>query len=131
MVAKTRDEPGSARLSLDQVPSSAKRAREFVREHATLWECDDPHEIAALLTSEVVTNAVTYAAPPLALALWRRHDSVRVEVEDGSSKLPELRETGLDGTGGRGLLIVEALARCWGSDLRDPGKVVWFEYGPC
>lgn len=121
----------TARLTLKPAPTSVGRAREFVREHLRLWECDDPEGIVALLTSEVVANAVIYAATPVALALRQRDDALRVEAEDGCPTLPEIRIPAWDDPRGRGLLLVEALARCWGAEPRGAGKVVWFEYGPC
>ena len=45
---------------------------------------------------------------------------------DGSSEMPAMcRDTGLDSDCGRGLLLVEALSKDWGTYRRGRGKVVW------
>jgi hypothetical protein len=54
---------------------------------------------------------------------------VRVEVDDGSGDLPELRHPASDEVHGRGILLVESLATRWGVLPRAAGKTVWFEVG--
>lgn len=118
-----------ARTDLDAAPSSAKEARDFVRRVLDSWDCDDPDEVALLLTSEVVSNAVLHAATRLALDVRLDEDAdlLRVSVRDGSAR-PAAPRTPADGVpGGRGLLLVDRLARRWGSRSDGDGKVVWFE----
>lgn len=50
-----------------------------------------------------------------------------MEVADRCPGLPR-RERGAEATGGRGLLLVEALAEAWGWCPQQDGKVVWFEF---
>jgi hypothetical protein len=57
--------------------------------------------------------------------LERGVDFVRVEVRDGSTIRPALRNHGLDATTGRGLALVSQLADSWGVDVDGAGKVVW------
>ena len=54
-------------------------------------------------------------------------ERLRVEVVDHSERLPALQTPEVDAPGGRGLLIIEALAERWGVDSRATGKAVWFE----
>lgn len=116
---------------LDASPESAAVARRFVREVLDAWDCDDPDDVALLLTSEVVSNAVRHAATELAVRLRLEDDwtTLRVEVTDADGHLPEVQAPSDDATGGRGLLLVESLARRWGADATPAGKVVWFELG--
>lgn len=88
-------------------------------------------EIAELLVSEVVTNAVVHAATDIDLSVavlpGRR---VRVEVSDGSGQLPSRREYPATATTGRGLHLLEELADASGTVRSATGKTVWFEVSP-
>lgn len=118
-----------ARTELEAEASSPKAARDFVRSVLDAWDCDDPDEIALLLTSEVVSNAVLHAATRLALDVgWDEGTGVlRIEVHDGSPDEPQIRVPEPGATGGRGIVLLERLARRWGSQPEPEGKVVWFE----
>ena len=83
----------------------------------------------ALLTSELVTNAVLHAATALTVSVRVDGGRVRVEVADGSPQVPSLKEYGLDAATGRGLTVLTTLADEWGTSVDDRGKVVWFEVG--
>lgn len=119
------------RTEFDADPGSAAAARRFVREVLDAWDCDDPEDVALLLTSEVVSNAVRHAATELALrlALDEQGTTLRIEVSDADDQLPRAQEPPTDATGGRGLLLVEMLAERWGAEPTACGKVVWFELG--
>jgi anti-sigma regulatory factor (Ser/Thr protein kinase) len=85
-----------------------------------------------LLTSEVVTNALVHAravgadeGPDLVVRIHR--GSVRVEVYDVSPEVPVRRNPEPMDPGGRGMCIVDELARDWGVDHLPTGKRVWFE----
>lgn len=119
--------PG-AHTELDPAVSSARAARDFVRQTLDVWDLEDPNEIVVLLTSEVVSNAVVHAATPLVLDLDLRDDVLRVAVRDRVELLPVVREPDVGALGGRGMRLVDRLARRWGSEPdADGGKVVWFE----
>jgi len=80
-----------------------------------------------LAASELATNAVLHARGSLRVTLERTGPGeVRLEVTDGSSRLPlQRRHSQLAGTG-RGLQLVGALAEEWGVEvLAGRGKVVW------
>lgn len=79
-----------------------------------------------LLVSEVVTNAVRYAERPVTLRLLRT-DILRCEVGDDAPQLPRQRRARDMDEGGRGLFLVNRLARRWGATRLSTGKVVWFE----
>ncbi|WP_432864648.1 ATP-binding protein [Microbispora rosea] len=116
---------------LPAVPSSTSRARRLVRAVLRDWtgraEGEVP-EVAELLVSELVANAVRHGrgAPVLALAL--RDGVLRCEVEDEARVPLRARDSPPDDAeGGRGLLIVESLSRSWGVHPTSRGKAVWFE----
>lgn len=75
----------------------------------------------------MVSNAYTHALSSVRIWVEYRGEVLRVEVADDSPVLPQLREESLDATGGRGIMILDALAAAWGVRIADPGKVVWFD----
>jgi anti-sigma regulatory factor (Ser/Thr protein kinase) len=92
-------------------------------------------DTAALLVTELVSNAVEHAHSP---SLWLtveeiNADVVHVAVRDGGSQaIPRrsARAPEVHRTGGRGLFMVDALSTQWGWEPLDVGKTVWFEL-PC
>lgn len=119
----------SASLRLARVPESARLARRFITEFCKASDLseDDCHT-AALLTSELVTNAVRYGGSRATLEARRPGGVLRISVEDDN---PELPEEGLapafSAESGRGIMLVDALAARWGVEHRPGGKAVWFE----
>ncbi|NBE52805.1 SpoIIE family protein phosphatase [Streptomyces boluensis] len=116
-----------AHWQLDVDPREVGRARRLVRAQLRRWGLEQLVESAELLVSEVVTNAVRHAhGDRLALRLVRT-DVVQCEVEDGEHTLPTLLSAGSDDEFGRGLAVVNAVAREWGAARTNQGKSVWFE----
>ena len=114
-------------MELDDGPDLPGRARLFVRRQLEQWGvADDCIDTVLLLTSEVVTNALCHAAPPLHLALTHGTFGVNVDVSDSSLRAPEVGRPDFDHEGGRGLWLVETLATAWGQTLTDEKKSVWF-----
>jgi anti-sigma regulatory factor (Ser/Thr protein kinase) len=118
----------AAEIELSHEVGSAARARSFIATTLDGWECRDPHEVITLMTSELVTNAVRYADGPIIVGVTRLDQyTVRVHVSDGSPFLPVAPKSVPDTEGGRGLRIVDALARRWGTQRYERQKKVWFE----
>lgn len=90
---------------------------------------EELRQTAALLTSELVTNAVLHTATDVTVTAEVAPDAVRVEVADGSTELPTVKDYGADAATGRGLTVLDSLADQWGTRIDDLGKVVWFELG--
>lgn len=86
-------------------------------------------DVACLLTSELVTNAVIHVGAPIELVVDLDHARLAVEVIDTSSRTPALGEAKPHDTSGRGLELVEELSDCWGITHVRPGKSVWFALG--
>jgi anti-sigma regulatory factor (Ser/Thr protein kinase) len=123
-VGTTRD--GMSTLHLEPVVESTPVARHWVAAHLR----DLPAEVtgcAALLTSELVTNAVLHAATPLCVTLHILPDRIRVDVADGNPSFPSIKEYGRDAATGRGLTLFNTLASNWGVQAVEDGKIVWFE----
>ncbi|RCH64106.1 ATP-binding protein [Streptomyces sp. SDr-06] len=87
-------------------------------------------EVAELLTSELVTNALVHTDHGAVVTATVGENGLRVEVRDFVSARPTPNAPSADdGTHGRGLLLVQALADAWGVREHGMGKVVWFELG--
>ncbi len=118
---------------LSTSPHSVRQARRFVSDCLGDAADDEASEVAVLLTSELVTNAIQHGGPhsPSASVRLSVHDLVgrfRVEVEDAGQDMPVLGDGAPTGVGGRGMLLVERLADQWGCERLDGGnKVVWIE----
>jgi two-component sensor histidine kinase len=85
----------------------------------------DRKERAVLVVSELTTNAIVHAGGVLYLQVFQYDSGVRLEVADASPRRPGPIKVNL--TSGRGLQMVEALARAWGWAPKPWGKVVWAE----
>ncbi|MGW1088653.1 SpoIIE family protein phosphatase, partial [Streptomyces sp. NPDC002596] len=111
---------------LEPEDSAPGRARRLARRALSRWGLDELSDSVELLVSEVVTNAVRYAERPVTLRLLRT-DILRCEVGDDAPQLPRQRRARDMDEGGRGLFLVNRLARRWGATRLSTGKVVWFE----
>jgi len=100
-----------ARLLLPDAAGSVARARIFARDTAV--GCGIDCDMLALVTSELVTNAVRYSTGEIELTITQREGHLRVEVRDHSSELPTIRHPTSSERSGRGLAIVEATAARW------------------
>jgi anti-sigma regulatory factor (Ser/Thr protein kinase) len=119
----------SYEMKLAAQPTSASRARDFVRqhlaEHGLLHLTDD----VMLVVSELATNAMVHAQTPFRVSLEAFGETLLLEVEDGSQTGPVSVAAQVLDTGGRGVAIVNLLSRDWGVDARTAGgKSVWAEF---
>jgi anti-sigma regulatory factor (Ser/Thr protein kinase) len=115
-----------AAKSFDPEPRQVLEARRFVAGVLSSWqvECDD----AALLASELATNAVLHARSEFEVTIVGHPDRIRIEVFDGNSRLPSFSVVPADAYSGRGLMLVQALSGAWGVESHsDNGKTIWFE----
>ncbi len=118
-------------LELDADPQSVREARQWVVGELGAIGREDLSDAAELGVSELVTNAILHADPPILLRIGGTPAHPRVEVHDTSNVPPRLRPMSDDerllATVGRGLGIVAMYSTTWGADLSPDGKVVWFE----
>lgn len=115
------------RLELPPRAQSAKAARRFVADVLGEWECGALVDVAVLLVSELVTNALLHAGTTIAVDCRMREDAVRIGVFDGIQASGARRSFATDATTGRGLVIVESLADDWGVSQTEDGKCTWFD----
>lgn len=117
---------GTVVVELPAQPSAARAARHAVRDALTDWGLEPLVDDAMLLTSELVTNAVLHASSaPVLTVVQVGQGSVRLEVADQSDLPPRPHLYGVTSTTGRGVRLLDSLARDWGTEPTDPGKRVW------
>jgi PAS domain S-box-containing protein len=102
------------------------QARQSARDRLGAWGLEDLAFVTELVVSELVTNAIRYAAGPIRLRLIK-NQTLTCEVSDGSSTSPHLRRARLSDEGGRGLLLVAQLTERWGTRYTHTGKTIWAE----
>ena len=117
--------PG-AELSVPSVPRSVASVRHFARA-ACGGLPRGTADTVELLVSEIATNALVHGAGDVRVRVNVSGGTVRVEVDDGGTALPTLREASPTAEGGRGLALVVAMSSGWGVAPRPGGKTVWFE----
>lgn len=123
-----------SQLELEVTFRSSRRspgqARRFVADTLAAWGCADLLDDAALIVTELTTNAVLHAGGDFTVTLSRRPEgTIRIAVRDTSLRQPRVWPHGLEllAGNGRGLALVDAFACGWGADLLSDGKVVWAE----
>jgi anti-sigma regulatory factor (Ser/Thr protein kinase) len=107
------------------VPLAIRAARRFVDHTLTGWGELDGREDAAIVVSELATNAVRHADSPFRVTVSRSGGTVRISVRDAGSGIPEVRRPAMETTNGRGLALVAAVSSSWGVAPAADGKVVW------
>lgn len=114
-----------------RVPEAVGHARRFTRRTLRSWGVPAVNRDAALLiVSELVTNALVHTDGRVRLDLTLLDNRLRVAVADASARTPA-KPTSIswEATGGRGILLVEAMSDTWGTVPVSGGKQVWAEVG--
>ncbi|MGW1141260.1 SpoIIE family protein phosphatase [Streptomyces zhihengii] len=115
-----------ARWEVPADPAAVREVRAAVSRRLAEWDLQEAVFTAELILSELVTNAIRYAAGPIRVRLIR--DRVLIcEVSDQSSTSPHLRQAAGTDEGGRGLFLVAQFAERWGTRYTGNGKVIWAE----
>lgn len=112
-------------------PAQVGHARRFVQQALAAYGTATD---AALLTSELATNAIQHTATgqggTFEVIVCQRPATIRIAVLDqGSLTIPAPAPDQDLHTSGRGLTLVDALARQWGQQGNQHGRAVWFELG--
>ncbi|MFI2121835.1 ATP-binding protein [Streptomyces sp. NPDC020299] len=119
------------RFELAAHPGSPAQARRLARARLTGWQvCADTCDTAALVISELVTNAIVHTASSRVVCELHDHDdTVRIAVQDEGCAPGEPHPSPQrpDEEHGRGLLLVDAMCRAWGAQELGSGLLVWAE----
>jgi anti-sigma regulatory factor (Ser/Thr protein kinase) len=120
----------SRQLSLPVAAHAPRLARRATSEALLAWGIVHVQETAALLVSELVTNAVRHTrtgSPIMVLRLEAALTTLRIEVQDADPRLPQPRRSAGMDESGFGFVLVEALACKWGLRDTPAGKAIWAE----
>ncbi len=112
-----------------RVPQAVGHARRFTRRTLRAWGVPrESMDAILLVVSELVTNALVHTDGRVRLDLTLVNHRMRVAVADASPRSP-VKPTSIswEATGGRGILLVEALSAAWGTVPVSGGKQVWSE----
>ncbi|MBT2420754.1 ATP-binding protein [Streptomyces sp. ISL-22] len=116
-------------------PATAEIGRQLVRNALSVWHFDDLADVAALIMSELIANAVRHTSCHSIRLIVGRPSARRVRVgvvDRAPFRLPVLGQVGEDDESGRGLVLIDGIADRWGYDLHGPDgrpwcKEVWAE----
>jgi anti-sigma regulatory factor (Ser/Thr protein kinase) len=121
--------------ALRPLPESVRIGRDFTRATLLKWGMSAQIDLAELVISELLTNALRHGVPsarqlsddcPIRLKLLDQTPYLMCLVTDPGIAVPVLRESGLFTESGRGLKVVESCCVRWGWHSVDGGgKVVW------
>ena len=115
------------RVRLTSKPAAAAEARSQVRVAIRDWKVPVDPDIAILLTSDLVTNAIMHGdGESLTLAIRCSRAHLRIDVYDKSRALPLGMDEPADADAGRGLALVAVLSTEWGSFRTPAGKAMYF-----
>ncbi|MFD9305218.1 ATP-binding protein [Streptomyces sp. NPDC060048] len=124
---------GSYRMGFTVGDHSARHMRRILRMFLVRWDLAVLADGAELALTELVVNVVRHVpGRDCVVLILRQPQGLRVEVSDPCPALSRVArgsggDRGEPAEGGRGMLLVEALADRWGADPNSTGKTVWFE----
>ncbi|MGP4000567.1 SpoIIE family protein phosphatase [Streptomyces sp. 8N706] len=107
-------------------PAAVGQTRAMATAKLGEWDLEELSFTTELVVSELVTNAIRHASPPVHLRLIRDRTLI-CEVSDGGHTSPNLRRSAGDDEGGRGLFIVAQMVHRWGTRYTPSGKAIWAE----
>ena len=115
------------RVRLVREPTAAAEARRQVRAVIHAWKVPVDPDIAVLLTSDLVTNAITHGdGETVTLAIRCSRGHLRIDVYDMSRSLSMAVDEPVGKETGRGLVLIAALSTEWGSFRTPTGEAVYF-----
>lgn len=100
--------------------------RQIIRGFLESWKLSSLSAEAELLGSELASNAIVHAGgDSFSFAIEVAGDELLIEIRDASCRPPALLEADPEAEGGRGVLLVAAMAKEWGTRVTGTGKTTW------
>ncbi|MGW6442775.1 ATP-binding protein [Lentzea sp. NPDC055074] len=113
------------KLELGDDIAEVRRARNWLRRQLVDLNADHAEDVV-MVADELVSNSLRHGTAPREIRLVRQHASLRIEVDDGCGTPAHTRPPSVHG--GRGLMLVSAVAGGWGQLTKGDGKTVWAEF---
>ncbi|MFF3396936.1 SpoIIE family protein phosphatase [Streptomyces sp. NPDC002659] len=109
-----------------RLPDAVAHARRFTSRTLRSWQVTEEADTILLIVSELVTNALVHTQGQVRLDFTLAGARLRVAVSDTSPRAPvKPSNVNWDATGGRGILLVQAVSAAYGSVPLSGGKQVW------
>jgi serine/threonine-protein kinase RsbW len=117
----------ACRVRLTVEPAAAAEARRQVLAAIRAWHARVDPDVAVLLTSDLVTNAIRHeASETVTLAISCTGGELRVDVHGTSRSRPSPPDIAVDAGTGPGLILIATLSDEWGSYRTPAGQAVYF-----
>ena len=123
----TQSTPAGTARTFPAHINSPSAARHFVLENLQGWADDELLADAAVVVTELATNAVVHARTEFTVEIAPVDGGIRISVLDSGPDQWVGKAAPFMASHGRGLGLVAALSRSWGKSNRDGGNVVWAE----
>jgi anti-anti-sigma regulatory factor/anti-sigma regulatory factor (Ser/Thr protein kinase) len=125
-VAARQPTPRRLRQHLRAGVDAPRQARELIARIGFTWRLPtEAQQVAQVIATELVSNAVLHARTPIDFSLLLRERYLHVAVQDADPALPRRHISSEHDDHGRGLQVVDGLAASWGCVPTVDGKVVW------
>jgi anti-sigma regulatory factor (Ser/Thr protein kinase) len=116
------------RLPLPAELTAPRLARQVVRDACATWGLENLADAAALVVTEMTTNAVLHAHAPITLTATQSETDLTITLADGDSRLPQADQTLASREHGNGITLIGAMADEWGAYRDAVGKTVWARF---
>lgn len=123
--AATDPVPRRMHQYFEPTPQAPRAARELAAQACWEWDLPEAATSAQVLASELVTNAVRHARTTISFAVMLGSAQLRLSARDWDPRPVRLLPPSDNEHRGRGLLVVDTIAKSWGQVSLDHGKVVW------
>jgi signal transduction histidine kinase len=108
---------GSVSCLYSRELTAPRDAREATRQTLRSWGLEDHVDVAELIISELVTNAIRHGAGPVGTRISCECRYLHVEVHDGGPGRPVRRHATVQDESWRGLTIIDGLAQLYGGSF--------------
>jgi anti-sigma regulatory factor (Ser/Thr protein kinase) len=107
----------SVSCCLGRAPGEVSHARERTRKALFGWGLEDHTELAEIIVSELVTNAICHGEGPVQARISHSGNDLHVQVHDDGPGRPVRRQAATEDESGRGLAVLDGLFEIHGGSL--------------